>query len=719
MPPLRDPNRLWYDPSKPRMLTSEEMARMSPAELQAAIDQIDQLQIRSLRGIDEEFDRGNRIILDEIIPLVEQYGENSAKIYESIKWIKPLMESAASTRLDARPGVDSTTASDAPGDLSHDGSLASPDRTVNSAGDISHATEGSVDGTPRAFKQAQRTGDDGQSSAGPQWSNDMSPFQSVQADLDGGKGITGDYSAMRKNLPDAQRIRLRDLPPDSPDTPQFETMTLRHTGPGTKAASAAHDLHDNSLSTAEPSFSTAVPDTPGSAVPRPRTAAPPGTDRAAHSALLNKVLRKGIDSPSLAKASPARAGPSRGGPAAQQSRQQLPADIPKNWDGIADLSTRGLTAFASPMKQPSSSAAVGRAGPGPSSSRHLMSSPGVALLNASTSTLRRFPASPAPSAALSRTPAKEAARRIAQSVYDATGNFDSPDLPSALKNANSTRLFDFAAHDRAHERPGADSPSQNRSMAAGGSRARVPGSAVQGNESFASLPSQPSFIQRSPTQLFHLQEHESPLSSPAAQPGRTALADFGGGTTANIDELLASASVRYDPADVSLRQSDAAPNFAGIVDDDDGRQPYNKSHDRLDDSFTGEAEAGYVPQRGDEPTFTDFDAAYAQATGRGALRLPGQDGPEDTLFGMPAGRSAATGGAPGPNANATGKRVAYAVEEESDDTFTDDQARAGAAAGGRSGFRLHGVDDMATLHGGELLSSEPFQASPLAQKSHQ
>ncbi|GAA5975849.1 hypothetical protein JCM10908_005300 [Rhodotorula pacifica] len=738
MPPIRDPNRLFYDLAKPRMLTDEELDELVVPELQSVNDQLDQMNIRKLRQIDEAFSECLRTINDRILPLVEQHGENSAKIYESIKWVKPLMEAAASTRLDPIQGDVSATSEDAPGDLSHADSAASPNRTVSDDDDANatRVTEASTEGTPRALRHGDER-DEIRSPSEPQWSNDMSPFQNVQADLQHGggggdgteatsSGVGADYSTLRKNLPDAQRIRLRDLPPDSPDTPQFETMTFKayqnssnnNNKPSGSSVAQSRPGQGGDLNSillpSEPSFAATVLDTPGAGRPSARTVA-----SATHSAHLDQLSRRQIHEPSLAKASPMKTGaaPSSSKAAAgQPSRLKFPADIPQNWNGIADLSITGLTAFPSPMKAPLSAAIPGRSGAGPSSGRHLMSSPGAALLNASTSTLRRYPASPAPSIALSRTPAKEAARRIAESVYDATGEFDSPDMPSAIKNANTTRLFDFHAAARGEEQPGLDSPSQNRSLAHGGSggaRAGPPGSALHGNDSYAS---QPSFVQRSPTQLFH-QQVSPPVSSTSAvagaydyDPRADGLANFGGVTTANIDDLLAgsSSSTRYDPAPGS---SGAVGDFAGIVDDDYER-PLAQGND---DSFTGDAEPDYGAHRPTDPTFTEYDEAYAQATGRGALRLPGQDGPEDTLFGMPAGRGGGSRAVPanaGPPAE--GKRVTYAAVEE-DDTFTDDQAH---ADGGRSGFRLHGLDDMATLHGGELLSSEPFQASPLAQKSH-
>ena len=99
MPPMRDPNRLFYDPVKPRMLSDQELGDLTPAELQSVNDQLDQMNIRTLRQIDEALSECLRTINDRILPLVEQHGENSAKIYESIKVrVCPSLPAPASER---------------------------------------------------------------------------------------------------------------------------------------------------------------------------------------------------------------------------------------------------------------------------------------------------------------------------------------------------------------------------------------------------------------------------------------------------------------------------------------------------------------------------------------------------------------------------------------------------------------------------------------------
>jgi hypothetical protein len=103
-------------------------------------------------------------------------------------------------------------------------------------------------------------------------------------------------------------------------------------------------------------------------------------------------------------------------------------------------------------------------------------------------------------------------------------------------------------------------------------------------------------------------------------------------------------------------------SFAKLVDDDDGRTRHQATYE--DDSYVEEA---------------------GQATNLGL------DEPEDTLFGIPRGQQQLRK----PNAH------------DDDDSFTNERQQA-------RGFHMHGINDMDTLHGGQLLESEPFEASPLA-----
>lgn len=67
------------------MLPEDEIMSLSPPELQAAMDQLDQNLVLVLQQIEENFAACNQVVTERILPAVEQHGENSARIYESIK----------------------------------------------------------------------------------------------------------------------------------------------------------------------------------------------------------------------------------------------------------------------------------------------------------------------------------------------------------------------------------------------------------------------------------------------------------------------------------------------------------------------------------------------------------------------------------------------------------------------------------------------------------
>lgn len=77
--------RLFYDPANPRMLAVEEIQRLNASDIQAASDQIDQNMVVLLQRIEENFARCNQVVIERILPAVAQHGENSQRIYESVK----------------------------------------------------------------------------------------------------------------------------------------------------------------------------------------------------------------------------------------------------------------------------------------------------------------------------------------------------------------------------------------------------------------------------------------------------------------------------------------------------------------------------------------------------------------------------------------------------------------------------------------------------------
>ncbi|GAA5976551.1 hypothetical protein JCM11641_001337 [Rhodosporidiobolus odoratus] len=758
MPPFRDTNRLFYDPVNPVMLPEDDIMQLSPQELQAATDQLDQNLVHLLQRVEENFARCNQIVTERILPAVEQHGENSARIFESIKFWRPFFETAASIRLD-QPYADDATSVDA-SEEEPSQFTASPNQTISDDGDLTYGAHApSVGGTPRASLAPGFAGEASTSGipSEPQWSNDMSPFQALQDDLKGAGDVGGDFSAVKAALPDVQRLRLRDLPPDSPDVPEphFETVNVGNVlsssaespsqgkGKG-RAVGQSFDL--SSAGPSEPSFTTAFQHQ------SPARAARAGGDKA-HSALLKKILHKNMASPARP---PLHHGPGSSTPGPGTAKKlQFPPDVPKNWDGIANLSQTSLDAFPSPIKRRTSTAssmADGSFAHPPSSIRSYggsyISSPARpprldSSLNASTSTLRRQPISSsatAPSSlAFSRTPAKEAARRTAQNVYNALDPFDlldSPMLepPSALKNpATAVYRFNPAAPPRREpdspsergtvQRPASTLGREGRSTVSAG-RAGIGGnfSRAYGDESCGSLPAQPSFANASHTQALDLAAIGVPGALPPAD-ASTSLADFGGGTTANIDELLAGHTMNFN------LHGQAVEDYAGIVNDDDEDElPMQDGASFTDTGSAGQVGGGgagggramdntftatqqgydhYAPVHGEKDD--EDEEEFRRARG---LRLPGQDGPEDTLFGMPTAK-----GGQGQAAAKRGVSFGMMGARETEDQEGYEEEDSFAEEARRSGFRLHGLSEMETLHGGELLSSEPFQASPLAGRN--
>jgi DASH complex subunit ASK1 len=446
------------------------------------------------------------------------------------KFWKSFFEASANTKLSDPYTGDESFTSEHP---MHAHGQGEQSLSFDHEGDASNAS-GSDGGTPRA---AQKTSEQ------HKWSDDVSPFQALRSEMSS-LADASDSSVTQA----VHRLRLGDLPPDSPDLPlptfesHLESYTQSPIGPDpSKGKSRAYT---------------------GSPAPRTLKA---GADKH-HPDLLQKLLRKNLSSP-LPPPSP---------------RQTFPSDLPKNWDGLADLSITPLSAFASPTKS----------SPVPP--------PPMSFA------LPRLP--------YSLTPSKEAARRMAQDVYQSTDGLDSPmlDPPSAMKDW-ATRGYDDL---RLSDNTVAPSPSE------------------AGRRGF--------------------EEEEYGEEESFELPGPPAGLDYGGGTTARIDELLNEDS------------------FARLVDDDEGGL--------LGDGLEEEEEGG---------SFVEEGSYVEEGLSNDAIhRL---EGPEDTLFGMPQKNNASFAGGGG-----------------LDDSFEEELG----GRGGESGFRMMGPNDMDTLHGGMLLESEPFEVSP-------
>lgn len=387
-------------------------------------------------------------------------------------------------------------------------------------------------------------------------------------------------------------MRLGDLPPDSPDLPlpTFESsldIYSREPSSDSKGKARAYDV----LAT-------------GSPLPRTLKA---GADKH-HPALLQKLLRKNVASPL---------------PAASRAKQLFPTDVPKDWDGLANLSTTPLSSFASPAKWDDALIAP----------PDLLFSP-LPLPQMSFAL---------PEATYSQTPSKEAARRVARDVYThATSpiGLDSPliEPPSVLKEW-ATRGYDI--HPDAGPAP---SPSEGRR---------------KGFEEEQELFNEADLEEDS----FELPRVQASFMAAAG-----GLAEYGGGTTARIEDLLNEDS------------------FARLVDDDEGgfARPLEE-----------EEELSYVEEghsHGGEEQFVDEGHSYVEEGISQDGRRGGLDGPEDTLFGMPQ------------------KKATSFIAGEEDDSFDSEVGK-----GQGSGFRMMGPNEMDTLHGGMLLESEPFEVSLLSR----
>ncbi|GAA5851268.1 hypothetical protein JCM3766R1_006046 [Sporobolomyces carnicolor] len=840
MPPYRDPNRLFYNPVDPVMLTQEQMQQLSPLELQAATDQLDQHLVLVLQQIEENFAKCNQVVTESLLPAVEQHGENSMRIYESIKFWRPFFEAAASMRLNEPYGDDAATETEEVGQNSE---LASPDRTVSSDQTYSRQSIGSdaddVDGTPRASRRHDLSNASSSLPPEPQWSTEeqfASPFLSSNQPLPANSAMKQPSS---HTVPDQQlqRLRLRDLPPDSPDVPEpeFETAVFGG-GIGKKSAAAgsggrtakgkSRDVDLSVDSNGSPSFSllqSSEPsrsDPPSShrlAAPSPRAPRPGGGDRA-HTKLLDKILRQNLASPARGPGSstPGRPMPPDGARGKYQQHQpqaMFPPDIPREWDGIANLSQTALDAFPSPIKRRPSIAStsggvdeddagredsfvrmMARAVPSsvappfvdrphaPSSSAtdHLTSSPAPARPNPASrngmtmSTSQRGgepPRSLNSPSKLTRTPAKYAAKLTARNVYDALGlefggGSDSPlpSPPSILRtNHKPFNLYEHTQQQNLrqsmapsdHPQPGggraiegddedafegdlAPSPTTEK-------RSRIMSNSAHYDDdedgSILSSHHPPSFIRDrgqdvSHTQPFNLYEHQLEQQQEKARRSNSHGQGHGDGDEPEVDEDAID-DLLYGGKTMTFKQeqrmSMAPLDFGGIVDDD-REEPETQSgtdgagtRDRYDEeSFVEEdedrqAEPSYVAGGGgayEDESFNIERGLKGAGIGGGGFGNRLLDGPEDTLFGMP--QQSQPSQAQARQSSSVSQASAYGYGgEQGEDTFTETQEplrTAAARDGGRGqgGFRLHGMGEMETLHGGDLLSSEPFQASPLA-----
>ncbi|KAK4051881.1 hypothetical protein OIV83_002586 [Microbotryomycetes sp. JL201] len=601
--------RLYYDPANPVMLRAEDVQRMQPTDVQAASDQIDQNMVILLQRIEENFARCNQTVVERILPAVTQHGENSQRIYESVKFWRPFFEAAAAQSLadqDQDPQADAATA---------DGSQIDhgPDQS------LSFANESRLE-TDRDQSEGEITVNAGQAQheQPDNWAQDVS-LGSLQADYDK-LGLPTPKLAKSQAEP---RLRLGDLPPDSPDLPVPEWETIHPSTVKGLASPTPSSVADSSIPL------------PSSLRVASAMATAPG------STLLQRILTKHAASPRPVSS---KLGPTSSTPG--RTCFALDHDMPKNWNGVADLSKTPLSAFSSPARRKAAPVDYKQqASPAPARSNLDVTAAGRSFVFASP--------------ALSRTPAKEAARRMTQDMFHAVmggGIEESPlEPPSAMKEW-TTRNFGQLTTD---ENQAPSSPSDNRSLR------RPSGSAVSSSKYHDSARSD-----RAP--LVH-----------------SSLADFGG-TTAKIDDLIAEEQ-----------------SFARLVDDEDdlGRRFDGNLH-LTDESYTldqpdDEGQAMREDRAGHGGTDTlEHSYVLDEGVSEDDLAIRRLAPPEDTLFGTAANQYR------GDQSRATNANRSI---------FEEDTAFGPKAAGGAGqvdGFRVMGAVDH-TLHGGQLLESEPFDASPL------
>ncbi|KAM0749523.1 hypothetical protein T439DRAFT_51922 [Meredithblackwellia eburnea MCA 4105] len=624
-------SRQYYDPNNPVMLSIDEISRLTPQECLAATNQIDQNLVQVLLDIDHSLIRANTIINHDILPNVQQYGEHSQQIWNSVKFWKSFFEASANVKLsDPYYTEEASTSSESSlkqdNNSQQDASLSFSDQpdqhnNNNNASPAGPTDEGQDEGgeTPRPPQRTTST-----------HQHQLDPFAALQADLNHLRLASSPVAAPHPGA--SKKQQSAGLPLLNPDISLQSTSSstsllgkardqarlvrkehhfdevsqlgselggvgespspsfLHAAGGGGKGKERADDdsmtirigteEDDLMLPLPLPEFETLhnferFVSSSSAAAPLPVSPLPRGARAGSshhHPLLLEKVLRKNQNQQNGAGAI---VDPS---PAKPAKKLVLPPSIPQGWSGLADLGQ------------------------------------------------------------LTQTPAKEAARRMARDVYD-----------------------HFAPQEERQEKGGVDSP----------------------------LPSPPSAVKH--YQRLSMMPRGSPSPSPGGQAGDgqedeeeeegvgigNAMDQFEfGAETARIEDLLSGGRGEFD----------------GIVDDDGHHHLGVEGEEELTDGLSGEG-GGLVG--GESFTEAQHDE-YDDEEGEGDVSRIVGSGPEDTLFGI--GRN---------NTSRAPQSFRH------DDTFDSP-----GVGGGKSGFRVMGnVEE--TLHGGILLESEPFEASPLAGRQGQ
>ena len=572
----------------------------------------------------------------------------------------------------------------------------------------------------------------------PSWADQESPFERLQQDMQKAHlESESPYSAASFSMPQAPAIapsslaaaaanakyraqtRLRDLSMDSPDfdRPALETMSFQHprdkaykdqlvesrhlshqSGRKTPTSYDEYQNHAGHSSTffkeasegpstvSTPAFSenstsfNLSPPEPGTsgAAHRPLQPSLSRRQSGASQILLQKVLIKNLVRKD--------GRPNASTPARKSVRDTaLPDDLPKQWNGIADLSTTPLTSFDSPQKP---SSIMIQPVPKIGQTRTRKSQPGAPIPYSSCSSpsnsslilnmtaniddksyARSFamqnydpPAFSVSKTRLTKTPAKEAARLITRVVLHR----------AALRNGAA--LEDIGA-----ESPMLDPPSVVKNWATRGYTGNIqqkhPGNALA----------------RSPSKSIH----SVPRSTEDTRQRGFEKNNF---QHAGDDEESFEAEFEpYEHEDAPPSQ----PDFGHLADS--GERAHERGEgiaDDWDDSFEGEGASIDKEMKAGDGLFEETDIPISGDPGQDYYAEQSFENSssfdEETVFGAKAAA-----------------RSSYAPPGSAYEMHQEDGLHPML---GDSAFQLRGpgADDMVTLHGGRLLESQPFEASPLA-----
>ncbi|KAK9900747.1 hypothetical protein P389DRAFT_16939 [Cystobasidium minutum MCA 4210] len=581
----------------------------------------------------------------------------------------------------------------------------------------------------------------------PSWADDTSPFEQLRQDIqkvriDASYSTSSSYHAppfapssiaakkqQQQQVQEEQnnkkhQTRLRDLSMDSPDfeRPALQTMSFQH--PRERLTqqynqAPVHNAHDKGkgrayqghLDEAEEDDSTdassAVPDTPagistlsdlsslgGPSGGETRPGMPhrksSGTNN--QNALLQKVLMKNLvgkdgrpnlSTPATKRMSKSinKARKSQIGQLGQEEEEVpfYPKDLPSDWNGLADLSKAPLSAFESPQKKSTGniygnqrSASRNRVAYATSSSKPGLPSSissdslfdnsifrdesGIPVASGSTNERYQPPVFSAYKSRLSRTPAKEAARLITRDVLQ----------KASLRDGGGWE-------DAGMDSPPLDPPSVVKNWATRGYTTHFPppGSAQK------VLPTEGS--------AKHDQSHRSQLLVPLAEGEDSFEAEF-------------------EDEQAGLPAPPPQPNFGHLADEGDEHVQegggFNAGEasgngDDWGDSFEGRSGEDDDDNSGfDEPAQIPLNDEQGGAEEGDSFSDISRSLDDETVFGAKRGRVSND-----PNQLGYGLHPSDALDPNSRQAHL---------------FRLQAQNDMVTLHGGNLLESQPFEASPLA-----